>query len=412
MFRFGRIETGASVASLDNPRMPPPAATLRRPIEALVVYGTRPEAIKLAPVVAALRRRSDRFRVRVCATGQHREMLAQTQRALGLVPDVELALMQPGQGLNRLLARIVTAVDQLLSASPPRWLVVQGDTTTALGAALAAFHRGVPVAHVEAGLRTGDLRRPFPEELNRRIVDMAAAALFAPTPTARQRLLDEGCDPARVHLVGNTVIDALRTLPQAPRNPAPRDVLVTVHRRESMGEPLGEIVAAVQRLATDFPALTWVIPTHPNPRLRPALDSLAEVPNVELVAPFDHPALVACLRRSLLVLTDSGGLQEEAAALGIPVLVLREETERPEGIAAGVARLVGRSAGRIVAETARLLGSPEALSEMARPVAVYGDGRAAERIVRVLAGEPWEALADAASAPPASRRDEAAAACA
>lgn len=392
----------------------PSTPVSRRPVEVLVVYGTRPEAIKLAPVVAALRRRGDRFRVRVCSTGQHREMLSQAQQAVGLVPDVELALMRPGDGMNRLLARVVTAVDQVLSAARPDWLLVQGDTTTALGAALAAFHRCVPIAHVEAGLRTGDLRRPFPEELNRRVVDLAADALFPPTAAARQRLIEEGCDPARIHLVGNTVVDALRALPPLPRTAEAPTVLVTVHRRESLGEPLGQIAAAVRRLATGFPAHRWVLPVHPNPLLRPALAAgLADVPNVDLVPPLDYPDLIACLRRSLLVLTDSGGIQEEAAALGTPVLVLREETERAEGIAAGVARLVGRCEDAIVAETRRLLLAPDALAEMARPVTVYGDGRAAERIVHVLAGEPYDSFAAVAPAPAAAPpAREAPAACA
>jgi UDP-N-acetylglucosamine 2-epimerase (non-hydrolysing) len=375
------------------------------PLKILVVYGTRPEAIKLAPVVRALERPGV-FAVTVCATGQHREMLDQVQELFALRPDVDLRLMRPDQGLNALAAAALTAVDGVLASSEPDWLLVQGDTTTAMAAALAAFHRGVKVGHVEAGLRTGDLARPFPEEANRRIVDALAAALFAPTERAARALLAEGADPARVHVVGNTVIDALRLLPDErdPAGPAGAparpEVLVTVHRRESFGAPLAGILAALRTLAARFPEVDWIYPVHPNPNVRgPAHAALGGLPNLVLCEPLDYRELVRHLRRCRFVLTDSGGLQEEAPTFGKPVLVLRDTTERPEGIEAGVARLVGTDGERIAAAAAELLTSEAAYAAMARAVNPYGDGRAAGRIAALLAGEPWTPFQPAAAAP-------------
>jgi UDP-N-acetylglucosamine 2-epimerase (non-hydrolysing) len=362
------------------------------PSKVLAVYGTRPEAIKMAPVIAALRRRTDAFCVTVCTTGQHREMLDQVQDLFGLQADVDLGLMRPDQTLNALSAAALAAMDEVLVSCRPDWLLVQGDTTTAMTAALAAFHRGIRVGHVEAGLRTRDLQRPFPEEANRRIVDLLADALFAPTERARSALLAEGCLEDRIHVVGNTVIDALEKLAaEGPMEvPERQEVLVTVHRRESFGEPLRGIFAALRRLAAGFPEVHFIYPVHPNPNVRePAFAVLRGLPNLELCEPLGYRELVRCLARCRLVLTDSGGIQEEAPAFGKPVLVLRETTERPEGIEAGVARLVGVETERIVAEASRLLTCQEAYSAMARAVNPYGDGRAAERIVAVLAGEPW-----------------------
>jgi UDP-N-acetylglucosamine 2-epimerase (non-hydrolysing) len=371
----------------------------------LAVYGTRPEAIKMAPVIAALRERPERFDVQVCATGQHREMLDQVQQLFGLAPDLDLGLMQPDQTLNGLAAAALAALDRVLVEQAPDWLLVQGDTTTAMAAALAAFHRGVKVGHVEAGLRTGDLRRPFPEEANRRIVDLVADALFAPTSRSAAVLRAEGCDPARVFLVGNTVIDALRSLPEAaaaaPERP---EVLITVHRRESFGAPLAGIFAALRQLAEEFPDILWVYPVHRNPNVRgPARELLGGLPNLELHDPFDYGELVRRLARCRLVLTDSGGIQEEAPSFGKPALVLRDTTERPEGVEAGVARLVGTDPLQIVAAAAELLRSPAAYAAMARAVNPYGDGRAAGRIAAVLAGEPWTSFEPeraAVTAPP------------
>ena len=364
--------------------------SLSVPSTVLLLYGTRPEAIKMAPVAAALRARPERFRLVVCATGQHREMLDQMHRDLDLAPDLDLALMRPRQGLNELAGRAFTALDGVLDRVRPDWVLVQGDTTSAMVAALAAFHRRVRVGHVEAGLRTGDLHQPFPEEANRRLVDLVADALFAPTEPARDRLLAEGARPETVHLTGNTVVDALTRLwggRPVERRP---EVLVTVHRRESFGAPLESILAALCELAGRFPDLRWILPVHPNPEVAvPVRQRLAGVANVELCEPLSYPDLVAVLARCRLVLTDSGGIQEEAPTFGKPVLVLRDKTERPEGVAAGVARVVGTATREVVAAASRLLTDPAAYAAMAQGFNPYGDGHAAERIVHALAGEPY-----------------------
>lgn len=361
----------------------------------LVIYGTRPEAIKMAPVVSALRRRPERFEVVVCTTAQHREMLDQAQELLGLAPDLDLDLMTPDQSLNGLAARALEGLDGVLRRSAPDWLLVQGDTTTAMVGALAAFHLQVPVGHVEAGLRTGDLRRPFPEEMNRSVIDLVASALFAPTARAQEALIAGGADPATIFLTGNTVIDALQAIARdLPDEGVTDEILVTVHRRESFGGPIREIFAALRDLALEFPRLRWIYPVHPNPNVRrPAAEILGGLSNFELHEPFDYRELVRRLRRARLVLSDSGGIQEEAPAFAKPVLVLRERTERPEGIAAGVARLVGVDRDRIVEETRRLLTDPREYRAMANAVNPYGDGRAAARIACALAGEPFEPFA-------------------
>lgn len=341
----------------------------------------------MAPVVWALARQPERFAITVCSTAQHREMLARVESALGLAPDLDLDLMRPDQDLNSLMARLIPALDGVLVRVAPDWLVVQGDTTTALAAALASFHRRVRVAHVEAGLRTGDLERPFPEEANRQLIDRVARLLFAPTERARDALLAEGVPAGRVHLTGNTVVDALQRIASGLGPPVERDeVLVTVHRRESFGAPLAGILAAIGELARRFPATRFVYPVHRNPHvLGPATAALAGRENIELAEPFDYLALVDRLRGCRLVLTDSGGIQEEAPTFAKPVLVLRETTERPEGIDAGVARLVGIDRERIVEEASRLLTDEAAYAAMARAVQPYGDGRAGERIANLLA---------------------------
>lgn len=363
-------------------------------IRVLVVYGTRPEAIKMAPVVAALRACGKRFETVVCNTAQHREMVEQVQELLGLVPDLDLALMTPNQRLNELTARVVLAMDEVLERVRPDWLLVQGDTTTAMGAALAAFHRGVPVGHVEAGLRTGDLARPFPEEANRRLIDVVASALFTPTERARDALLAEGVDTQRVFLTGNTVVDALQSLAASLGEVERRDeVLITVHRRESFGEPIRGIFQAIAELAERFPHLQWVYPVHRNPNVRePAHAMLGGISNVELHEPFDYRELVRRLMRARCVLTDSGGIQEEAPTFGTPVLVLRDRTERQEGVEAGAARLVGVERDRIVAACTALLVDDDAYRVIAAASNPYGDGHASERIAAILAGEPWPEL--------------------
>jgi UDP-N-acetylglucosamine 2-epimerase (non-hydrolysing) len=361
-------------------------------IRVLVVYGTRPEAIKMAPVVAALRARAERFEPIVCTTAQHRELIDQVQELFGLAPDLDLNLMTPDQSLNDLTGRVITALGEVLERVRPDWLLVQGDTTTAMGAALAAFHHRIPVGHVEAGLRTGDLTRPFPEEGNRRLIDIVAKALFAPTARARDALLAEGTDPGRLFLTGNTVVDALQsvaaTLGDVSRND---EVLVTVHRRESFGEPIRQICLAVARLAERFPQLRWIYPVHHNPRVRdPARAILERIPNVELHDPFDYAELLRYLQRARIVLTDSGGIQEEAPAFGTPVLVLREKTERPEGVEAGVARLIGVEPEAIITAVTEVLTDNAVYESMATATNPYGDGQAAARIAAVLAGERFE----------------------
>jgi UDP-N-acetylglucosamine 2-epimerase (non-hydrolysing) len=381
------------------PSQPNPAAPSRpaSPPRVLVLYGTRPEAIKMAPVIAALRARPRDFAVTVCTTAQHREMLDQVHAAFGIAPDVDLDLMRPDQPLNQLAARAFAAVDEVLVATVPDWVLVQGDTTTTFVGAMAAFNRRVRVGHVEAGLRTGDLGQPFPEEANRRVVDVVATVLFAPTPGAASALPAEGVARERVHVTGNTGVDAL--LAAAARLPPanagePPTVLVTLHRRETFGTPLAGLLAALRELAGRCPEVRWIWPLHPNPNVGDAARAaLAGLPNVQLLPPFDYLEMVRRLRDCRLVLTDSGGLQEEAPTFGKPVLVLRATTERPEGVAAGVARLVGTDPQRVVAEAAALLAAtstpPAASVAHQNP---YGDGRAAGRIVAVLAGEvpePW-----------------------
>jgi UDP-N-acetylglucosamine 2-epimerase (non-hydrolysing) len=329
----------------------------------------------------------------VCSTGQHRQMLDQVQTMLGLRPDVDLGLMRPGQSLNELAGRAFAAIDSVLGDQRPDWVLVQGDTTTAFVGAIAAFHRGIPVGHVEAGLRTGDLARPFPEEANRRIIDVVSAALFAPTGLAAERLVGEGVPAERVHVTGNTGIDALLAIERLCGSSVEGagDVLVTLHRRESFGQPVEEVCAALRDLAERFPAVRWIYPVHPNPNVKEVAHRvLAGLVNVELHEPFDPIEMARRLRSCRLVLTDSGGLQEEAPVFGKPVLVLREMTERPEGVAAGVSLLVGTDRQRIVAETSRLLTDERAYQRMAQATNPYGDGRAAERIAAILAGEPWE----------------------
>ena len=382
----------------------PPAPSASR---VLVAYGTRPEAIKMAPVIWALRDRPDRFEVVVATTAQHREMIDQVEDLLALRPDHDLDLMRPEQELNDLAARAIVGFDDLLRQVRPELLLVQGDTTTAMTGALAAFHRRIAVGHVEAGLRTGDLRHPFPEEANRRVVDVVADALFAPTAAARDALLQEGARADRVHLTGNTVVDALhRMSDQLPVEVAADQVLITIHRRESFGAPLHGILAAIRELASRFPHTRWTYPLHRNPQVRiPARETLGGLANVELLEPLAYDQMVRLLRRVRLVLTDSGGLQEEAPTFAKPVLVLRERTERPEGIAAGVARVVGLDPETIVAETSRLLRDPAAYAAMARAVNPYGDGRAGRRIAAILAGEAYEPFAPGAAPEPGHMPD-------
>ena len=353
----------------------------------LVVVGTRPEAIKMAPVVLRARAEPDLFDVLVCATAQHRELADGVFAVFGIRPDVDLDLMEPGQTPNRVAAGVFSSFDRLVDDVRPDWVLVQGDTTSVMAASVASFHRGVRVAHVESGLRTADLKNPFPEEMNRRVADLVADLHFAPTSRSAEALRREGA--REVHVTGNTVVDALYWI--RDRQPAPEPagdglVLITSHRRESFGDPMRGAFRGIARLARRFPRIRFVFPVHPNPSVVEATSVLADIGNVDLVAPADYPQLVSWMRASRLILTDSGGIQEEAPAFGVPTLVLRTTTERPEGVEAGVALLVGTDEEKIFSEGERLLADESARRAMARVKNPYGDGQAAERIVGLLAG--------------------------
>jgi len=365
----------------------------------LTVFGTRPEAIKLFPLVHALAG-DERFDSCVCISAQHREMLDQVLDIAGIVPDHDLDLMTPGQTLDALTARALVEIGRVLDAERPDWVVVQGDTTTVMAGAIAAYYRKIPVCHVEAGLRSGDIHHPWPEEVNRRVVGSFAALHCAPTQTARDALLRENVEAATVHVTGNTVIDALRWVTRrVSEEPAlaaglaelearfagKRIIGMTSHRRENFGEGMENIAAAVQRLAArDDVAI--IFPVHLNPNVRAVMNArLAGLDNVALIEPLDYPHFARLLDISHLMLTDSGGVQEEAPALGKPVLVMRETTERPEGIAAGTAKLVGTDADAIVREATRLLDDEAAYAAMARAHNPFGDGHSAARIADLLA---------------------------
>ena len=375
----------------------------------LVVIGTRPEAIKLAPVIRAARAAS--IDVQVCVTGQHREMLRPILELFDIAPDHDLDLMTPGQTLSRITGAVLEATDRVIEACEPSWVVVQGDTTTALAASLASFYRGVPVAHIEAGLRTDDKRQPFPEEANRRIVDDLADLHFAPTERARSNLLREGRSPTTVSVTGNTGIDALQyalsldyEMARGPLAGVPRDrriVLVTAHRRESFGAGILSICHAIERLVREVDDIQIVYPVHMNPNVRNTVrERLSDHERITLLPPLDYMSLVHLMRASTLILTDSGGIQEEAPTLGRPVLVLRDVTERPEAVEAGCARLVGTNESRIVLEARRLLEDAAAYRRMAHVANPFGDGHASERIVDTLRATPHPTSSDRAPLSP------------
>lgn len=361
----------------------------------MTIYGTRPEAIKVAPVIRALDASPDLDSV-VVVTGQHRAMLDQVNRLFGLTPDHDLDVFSPGQSLNALAAQMLASLDPILAETAPDAVLVQGDTTTALAGGLAAFYRGIPVVHLEAGLRSGNLLSPFPEEANRKLISQLASLHLAPTSGARDNLLREGVDAATVVVTGNTVIDALfHVLGQDVGFAEPRltelaasgrpVLLVTVHRRESWGEPLEQVGRAVRRIATAFPDHALVLPLHLNPLVRQAvLPQLLGLPNVMILDPLDYADFTRLMALSWLVVTDSGGIQEEAPSLGKPVLVLRENTERPEAVIAGTVKLIGTSEDRIVEKVTHLLRSAEEYDRMANTINPYGDGKASERALAAL----------------------------
>jgi UDP-N-acetylglucosamine 2-epimerase len=367
------------------------------------IFGTRPEAIKLCPLILAIRHHSD-FVPHVCVTGQHRQMLDQVLDVFGVVPDVDLALMQSNQSLGSLTSRAISACDRYLAEVKPDIVIIQGDTTTVFCAALAAFYHGTPVGHVEAGLRTWNKHSPFPEEINRVLATRLADFHFAPTEQSKVNLLKEDVPEEQIHVTGNTVIDALmlaldkvrRSPPRIPGLPASfmtdvparRAVLITGHRRENFGARLEGICRGILRLAGRFPDVDFVYPVHLNPNVRePVFGRLAGQDNIHLIEPLGYLPFIALMDRSDIILTDSGGVQEEAPSLGKPVLVTRDTTERPEAVAMGTVRLVGTDADAIVAQVSTLLTDSREYDRMARAVNPYGDGRACRRIIAALEKE-------------------------
>ena len=364
----------------------------------LVIFGTRPEAIKLFPVIRALQTQPGLV-VRTCVTAQHRGLLDQVLAIAGLSPDIDLDLMEPGQTLDRLTARLLVGLGEVMDAEQPDMVVVQGDTATAMTGALAAYYRKVPVAHVEAGLRSGDIYHPWPEEVNRRIVAPIAALHLAPTETSADALRRETIPADMIHVTGNTVIDALHwTSAKVAADPSlaagldeiatrfagKRIILVTTHRRENFGDGMASIARAIGRIA-ERDDVAVLFPVHPNPNVVSVMDTiLGDRGNVARIEPLDYPHFVRALSMADIVLTDSGGVQEEAPALGKPVLVMRETTERPEGVAAGTARLIGTDEARIVSEIFTLLDDHAAYSAMARAHNPFGDGHAAARIAAIV----------------------------
>ena len=355
----------------------------------LCVVGTRPEAVKMAPIVLGIRR-TPGLRARVVATGQHRELLDRALADFGLAADVDLALMRPGQTLAEITSRALMALDGVIAAERPDFVLAQGDTTTVLAAGLASFYHQVPFGHVEAGLRTGNPLRPFPEEKNRVLAGHLATLHFAPTVGSRANLVREGIDPATIHVTGNTGIDALKLTVgfdrPTPVEPATaRMILVTAHRRENFGPPMVEICRGIRDLVDSDPGLCVVFPVHLNPAVRSAVaDHLGDHPRIQRIEPVGYADFVALMRASFLILTDSGGVQEEGPALGKPVLVLRDETERPEAVLAGSVRLVGPHRRAIVEAVRSLTTDPALYRRFATVANPYGDGWAAERIVRIL----------------------------
>jgi UDP-N-acetylglucosamine 2-epimerase (non-hydrolysing) len=381
-----------------------------RPLRVLTVLGTRPEAVKVAPIIQELARRGRRVESRICVTAQHRDMLDQVLRLFDIQPDYDLDVMASNQTPTQVAAAVLAKLEPILQRERPDWVLVQGDTTTVAAASLAAFYARAQVGHVEAGLRSHDKWQPFPEEINRRVAGVIADRHFAPTSRSRDNLLREDVPAERIVVTGNTAIDALHWVVRQPLSPAvraqlvewgvwddpesapdgaPRTILVTAHRRENFGQPLRNVCLALRDLVeAGGGGLRVIYPVHRNPNVwEPVHDLLGDVPNVLLTPPLDYLPLISLMQRATLVLTDSGGIQEEAPGLGKPVLVLREVTERPEGVEAGTVALVGTDRERIVESAWRLLTDRSAYDQMARAVNPYGDGRAAARIVGTLLGE-------------------------
>jgi UDP-N-acetylglucosamine 2-epimerase (non-hydrolysing) len=371
----------------------------------LSIFGTRPEAIKMAPVIKELEKHQGRIRSLVCVTAQHRQMLDQVLNLFEIKPDVDLNLMEDNQTLSQITARALTALDDVLKETKPDWILVQGDTTTTMVASLVAFYHGVRIGHIEAGLRTYNKRAPFPEEINRRMTSVIADLHFAPTEKAKQNLLKEGVDEKRIFVTGNTVIDALLMIVERQSKPevqekwnryfgdkfgisfdnGRRQILVTGHRRESFGKGLENICNALREIAYSYEDVEIIYPVHLNPNVQePVRRILDNTERVHLIPPLDYEPFVYLMSKSHLILTDSGGIQEEAPSLGKPVLVMRETTERPEAVKAGTARLVGTDQNKIISETNLLLSNKETYLAMSIAENPYGDGKAAARIIETL----------------------------
>lgn len=371
----------------------------------LLVFGTRPEAIKMAPLYLELKNHADVLEARLCVTGQHREMLDQVLNVFGILPDIDLNLMKPGQTLSDVTSSVLVGIGKVLADERPDMVLVHGDTTTTMATALASFYAGIPVGHVEAGLRTHDLGAPFPEELNRQVTGKLARLHFAPTMRSLENLLSEQIDATQITVTGNTVIDALMwVIAQIDGNEAKRQaiierlddmlpfawqdgryVVITGHRRENFGDGFLQICEATRELAMAYPAMHFVYPVHLNPNVRgPVGDTLSGIDNVHLIEPLDYEPFLYLLKHCHLVLTDSGGIQEEAPSLGKPVLVMRETTERPEAVDAGTVRLVGARKADIFAGVAALIEDEDLYRQMSRAHNPYGDGAACRRIAEVL----------------------------
>ncbi len=356
-------------------------------IKVMPIFGTRPEAIKMAPVVHTLSA-DERFEVVIAVTAQHREMLDQFLRFFEMRPRYDLNIMREGQTLADITSRAVEGIDKVLRDEKPDLVLVQGDTTTAFVGALVAYYHKIPCGHIEAGLRTGDKFAPFPEEMNRKLIGAVADLHFAPTKRAKLNLLREGVNDGNIFVTGNTVIDALlwtlKRLPEPPKE-STRTILVTAHRRENWGEPMERICRALKRIASEFPDVRIVFPAHKNPIVREVVyREMGNQERIQICEPPDYFEFVRLMRDSFLIVTDSGGVQEEAPTLGKPVLVLREKTERPEAVEAGVVKVIGTDEERIVAEVSKLLTDGDAYKAMQRPINPYGDGKASLRIKQAI----------------------------
>ena len=373
---------------------------MEQKLKVMTIFGTRPEAVKMAPVIKSLQARPDQIDVTICVTAQHREMLDQVLQAFDIIPHIDLDLMAHDQSLPELTARIFTYLDPVLLQIRPDWLLVQGDTTTVMAAAILGYYRQIRVGHIEAGLRTHDKWQPFPEEMNRRIAGVVADLHFAPTENNRHNLLQEGIPDEIIKITGNPVIDALKIISQQPAPPQVdqlldqtgvsagkrRLVLVTAHRRENFGQPILDICLALKRLAQAYQdEIVIVYPVHLNPNIHvPVHQALSGIDNIHLLPPLDYLPLVHLMKNATLILTDSGGIQEEAPSFGVPTLVLRQRTERQEGVQAGTLKLVGTDPDTIFMEALKLLDDRAAHAAMSGAVNPYGDGHAAERIVAAL----------------------------